>query len=157
MEKKYFSLGTSDNSRIVKVIRVIFGILCIAVALYWVKFNIQSVKSGGTIWITILFLLGFGFYQIWSGIGKATRFIEIGEGKIRLKKNAILAPVEMPATGLEKIEIRPLNVIFCLKSNKRILLRFGTTFYDINEQIIDEIIGFAESNSIPVQEIEEKL
>lgn len=157
MEIKYFSLGTSENNRLVKIIQIVFGIVCLVVAGYWLFFNIRSLKADGTLWITILFLSGFGFYQIWSGLGHATRFIEIGHENIRLKKNALLPLVQMPAGEMERVEIFPLNVIFYLKSQKRILLRLGTTYHETNGKILDEIIGFAESNNIPFEVIEEEL
>ena len=63
----------------------------------------------------------------------------------------------MSSGEIEKIELFPLNLIFFLKSKKRILLRFGTTYHEINEKIKDEILSFAESNKIPLEIIEEKL
>jgi hypothetical protein len=63
----------------------------------------------------------------------------------------------MAADNIERIEIFPLNVIFRLKNRKKILLRFGTTYYEENEKIIDEIVGFAELNNVPFEVIEEKL
>jgi hypothetical protein len=157
MDKKNFSLGTVENNRIIKVMRILFGLVCLAVAVFWVNFNINALKTDGTLWITIFFLSGFGFFQIWSGFGYATRFIEIDNNSIRLKRNAILPAVEMVSSDMERIEIFPLNVIFYFKSQKRILLRFGTTFHEQNEKILDEIIAFAETNSIPFEVIEEKL
>jgi hypothetical protein len=157
MEKKYFSLGPVENNLIIKLIRIIFGLVCAGVAIYWLKFNFSELHTDWTLWITIIFLLGFGFYQIWAGLGRATRFIEIDKDAIRLKKNSVIPPVLMSAGEIEKIEIFPLSVIFFLKSNKRILLRFGTTYYDQNEIILDEIIAFADSNSITFEVIEEKI
>ena len=157
METKYFSLSSNENNRLVKVIQVIFGIVCIAVAIFWLIFNTGSLKADGTLWITILFLSGFGFYQVWSGLGKATRFIKIGTDKIWLKKNIMLPAVELPAGEIEKIELFPLNLFFFLKSKKRILLRFGTTYHETNEKIVEEILIFAESNSINLEIKEEKL
>lgn len=157
MEIKHFSFGTSENNRFVKIIRIVFGVVCIAVAIYWFSFNIKSLKADGTLWITIIFLTGFGFYQIWSGLGRATRFIEIAPDYIRLKKNPILPPVEMSSGEIEKIELFPLNLIFFLKSKKRILLRFGTTYHETNEMVKEEILNFAETNNIPLEIIEEKI
>ena len=157
MEKKYFSLGTSENNRFVKIFQVVSGVVCLAVAIFWLIFNIRSLKADGTLWITIIFLSGFGLYQIWSGLGRAIRFIETGPDFIRLKKNPILSPVEMPAGEIERIELFPLNLIFFLKSKKRILLRFGTTYYETNEKVKDEILGFAESNKILLEIIMEEL
>ena len=157
MEIKYFSLDAGENSRLVKIIRIIFGVVCIAVSGYWFSFNIKSLKTDGTLWITIIFLSGFGFYQIWSGLGRATTFIEIGQDKIRLKRNTILSTVEVLAGEIEKIELFPLNVIFFLKTKKRIMLRFGTTYYETTKKVKDEILGFAESNKILLEIIEEKI
>ena len=157
MENKYYTLGISENNCPVRLIRILFGIVCIAVAVFWLVFNIKSVKADSTLWITVIFLMGFGSYQVWAGLGRATSFIEFGKSYIRLKKNAILAPSVMNVTEIESIEIYPLNLIIFLKSGKRIMLRFGTTYYETNEKVKDEMLRFAESNNIPVEFIEEKL
>jgi hypothetical protein len=67
METKYFSLGPSEQSAVVKIIRSIFGLVCIAIAVFWLIFNIRSVKADHTLWITVLFLSGFGIYQVLAG------------------------------------------------------------------------------------------
>ncbi len=157
MDKKYFLLGTAEDSRIIKIIRIIFGIVCLIIAAFWIYFNITALKTDSTLWITIIFLGLFGLYQTWAGLGRAVRFIEIGSKSIRLKKNAVLPAMEMEISEIEKIDIYPLNIIFHLKSKKRIMLRFGTTFHDQNEVILDEIINFADSNSIQLEVIEEKI
>jgi hypothetical protein len=157
METKYFSLGTSDNNRLVRIIRILFGVVCFIVAVFWLNFNIKSLKADGTLWITIIFLSGFGFYQIWSGLGHANRFIEIGTDSIRLKKNPILPTLRMSVGEIEKIELFPLNVIFYLKTKKRILLRFGTTFHETNENVKDELMNFADTNKITLEIVEEKI
>jgi hypothetical protein len=157
VEIKYFSLGTSENNSFVKLIRIVFGVVCFAVAIFWLVVNIKSLKADLSLWITIIFLAGFGFYQIWSGLGRATRFIEIGDGNIRLKKNPVFSPIDIPAAEMEKIELFPLSVIFFLKTKKRILLRFGTTYYETNEKIKDEIIRFSETNNILLEYVEDKI
>jgi hypothetical protein len=157
MEKKYFALSSSDNNKIVKIIQVVFGFVCLAVAGFWLFFNVRAMKSDKTLWITIVFLSGFGFYQIWTGLGKAIRFIEISMEKISIKKTILLPPVILLPENIEKIEIYPLNLIFFLHSKKKMFLRFGTTYQDLNEQIKDEIILFAETNSINAEFVEEKL
>ena len=157
MEKKYFALGAVDSNRLVKIIQILFGIVCFSVAVFWLIFNIRSLKADATLWITILFLSGFGFYQVWAGLGMATRFIEINSDKIRLKKSILFPAVEIPAEEIQRIELYPLNLNIFLKSEKRIRLRFGTTYQETNEKIKDEIFSFAGLNSIKVEIKEEKL
>jgi hypothetical protein len=157
MEKKYFALSAPENNRLVKIVQIAFGIVCFGVAVFWMFFNIRSLKADKTLWITILFLCGFGFYQIWSGFGLAVRFIEISAQKIRLKKTILLKAVEMQASEIEKIEIYPMNLILLLKSEKKVLLRFGTTYQETNEKVKDELLVFAELNSIEIEFVEEKI
>lgn len=157
MGTKHFFLGTGESGKAVKIIRIIFGIVCLIVAVFWIIFNIRALKSDGTLWITIIFLSGFGFYQILSGLGRTVRFIEIESDFIKLKKSYILPVIEIMAADIAKIELLPLNVIFFLKSGKRIQIRFGTTYYETNEKIVDEITRFADTNNIPVEIINEEL
>lgn len=157
METKYFFLGSVENNRLVKIIQIVFGIACLGVAIFWLIFNIRSLKADRTLWITVIFLSGFGFYQVWSGLGKATRFIEISSDKIRLKKNALLSAVDILVSEIQKIEIFPFNLIIFLKTKKRIILRFSTTYYETNEKIKDEILRFAELNLISAEIKEEKI
>lgn len=157
MEKKYFSLGNVDKNRLVKFIRILFGVVCFAVAIFWLIFNIHSVDITGTNWITILFLAGFGFYQVWAGIGKADRFIEIGQENIILKKDIFLKPKHIEAGETEKIYFFPLKIVFLLKSGKKILLRLGTMYYESNEGIIDELGRYAEANRIPMEIVQEEI
>ena len=157
MEKKYFLLGSVENNRVIRIIQIVFGIVCLAVAIFWLIFNIRSLKTEGTLWITIIFLSVFGLYQVWSGLGKATRFIEISSDRIRLKKTIILPAVEMSVGDIQKIEIYPFNLIFFLKAKKRLILRFSTTYQETNEKVKDELLVFGELNSIDVEFVEEKL
>jgi uncharacterized membrane protein len=157
MEKKYFLLSSVENNRVIRIIQIVFGIVCLAVAIFWLIFNIRSLKTEGTLWITIIFLSVFGLYQVWSGLGKATRFIEISSDGIRLKKTIILPSVVMSVGDIQKIEIYPFNLIFFLKSKKRLILRFSATYQETNEKVKDELLVFGELNSINVEFVEEKL
>ena len=157
MERRYFSFGNVDKNRLVKVIRIFFGLVCFAVAIFWIIFNIQNVDNTGKIWMTILFLTGFGFYQVWAGIGKAERFIEIGRDNILLKKYIFLKPRYIEASETEKIYFFPLKIVFLLKSGKKILLRLGTMYYESNEKITDELAKYAAENKITTEVIQEEL
>ena len=157
MDRKYFPLSSVENNRVVKIVQVAFGIVCVAVAVFWLIFNIRSLKADGTLWITIIFLSGFGFYQVWAGLGRATRFIEISSDEIRLKKTVIFPAVMISVSEIQKIEVFPFNLIFFLKTGKKIVLRFSSTYHETNEKVKDEILSFAEVNSINIEIVEEKI
>ena len=157
MEEGNFPLGNTEDNRFVKGFRIIFGIACIAMAAYWVNFSLKSLKTDRSLWVTIFFLLGFGFYQIWAGLGRATRYIVINPEMILLKKSSLRPPVQILPAHISKIDIFPLNIYFIMKSGKKLLLRFGTIHYETNEKIVDEIIRFADSNNIPYELNEETI
>ena len=157
METKYFSLGQAENSKIVKIFQVVFGILCIGIAMFWLIFNLRSIIAAGTSWVTIIFLGGFGFYQIYAGFGFSKRFVEIGPDKISIKKDIMLPAIMISAGEMEKVEIYPFNLILYLKTRKKVMLRLGATYQETNEKIKNEILTFGELNSIIVEFVEEKL
>jgi len=157
MDKKYFPLSSVENNRVIKIVQVAFGFVCIAVAVFWLIFNIRSMKTYGTLWITIIFLSGFGFYQIWAGIGRAIRFIEISSDTIRLKKTAVFPTVVISAGEIQKIEVFPFNLVFIFKTGGKNVLRFSSTYHETNEKVKEEIFRFAEINFISIENVEEKL
>jgi len=157
METKYYSLGHSENSTAIKIIRILFGLVCIAIALFCMIFNIKSVKADNAPGVTVLFLSGIGFYMIWAGLGKTSRFIEIGSDKIILKKNSLLPRKEMESSEIKKIEVFPLNLIFYFHRGGKTVLRFGTTYTDNIEPIKYGIDEFAVNNNIDLETVTENL
>jgi len=157
MDTKHFSLDTRENSKIINIIRIVFGIVCVITAIFWTWFNFNAVRSQGTIWITILFLAGFGVYQVFTGFGHTSKYIDISKHNLIIRNRSVLRPYSIPADEIEKIDFFPLNVVFFLKSKKRILIRFGTTYHETNEKIVAELSSFAERNNITAEVIEEKL
>jgi hypothetical protein len=157
MKTEYFSLGPLENSSAIKVIRILFGIVCVAIAFFWLIFNFRAVNADRMLWITVLFLTGFGVYQIWAGAGRAKRFIEIGNGKIVLRKNSFLPRQEMSASEIKKIEVFPLNLIFYLHNGRKRVLRFGTTYIDIIDPVKDSVEQFADLHNISLETISEEI
>jgi hypothetical protein len=148
MEEKHYALGGGENNRLVRVFQVIFGVLCIGIAVYWLIYNFKSVKSDGTLWITVAFLIGFGGYLIWAGLGFSYRFIEFGSDRITLKKNSLLPAKVIKASSVEKIVVFPLKFIIFLKPSGRILNRFGVNNTENIEPVKDHLLKFAEENGI---------
>jgi hypothetical protein len=157
METKYFSLGSPDSGIAIKIIRILFGLVCMAISVFWIIFNIRSVQSDRTLWITVLFLSGFGLYQVCAGLGRTRRYIQIDNEKIMLKKNSLLPVTEMKSSEISKIEVYPLNLIFYFHKGGRKILRFGTAYTDIIDPVKDETEKFATSNNIGFEIVAEEL
>jgi energy-converting hydrogenase Eha subunit C len=157
MESDYFSLEVNKSNKLTRIFQLVFGIICAVVAFIWLIINIKSLRSNGTLVVTIIFLLGFAYYQINSGIGRGEKFIEISQTTLRLKKNSIFPAQELNASEIEKIEIFPLNVVFFLRSGKTVFLRFGTTYTDIINPVRTGIKTFCERNNIPLEFKNEEL
>jgi hypothetical protein len=154
---KRFSLGPVETGKTVKIIRVIFGVLCITVAAYWVIFNIRAEVSIWSLWITSAFLTGFGLYQIWAGFGHAERFITIDDRNVVLKSNSFFPAINLNSDNLEGVEFYPMSLIFRMKNGRKKILRFGTLFADNIEPVKDAIEEFAAKINIRTETISEEI
>jgi hypothetical protein len=157
MEKRIFLLETRESSGFVRIVQAIFGILCILIALYWVIFQFGSLRADSALWITIIFLVGFGAYQVAAGFGKIKRFVEIGSESVILKQNSFLPAVEMKASVIEKIIVYPVSILFILGNRKKMILRFGMSYTDIIDPVKDAVGKFAAVNGIEVEEMREDI
>ncbi len=157
MEEKNFSLELRDSSHITKVFQIVLGILCIGISIYWIIFNIKSLKADTTLWITIFFLVCFGIYQILAGTGKTKKFIETGPDKIRLKQNSVFPAVILQPGDIEKIELFPVSIVFTMKRGGKIILRFGLTYTEIIQPVKDEIMLFAQKHNLKYEEVAEEI
>jgi hypothetical protein len=157
MESNYYSLEVNKSNKLTRIFQLVFGVICAIIAVAWAIVNINMLKSNGTLWITIILLLGFAYFQIISGLGNAEKFIEISQGSIKLKKNSLFPVLEMNAPDIVKIEAFPLNLVFFLRSGKKVFLRFGTTYTDIIEHVRKNIQTFCTGNNIPLEFKSEEL
>ncbi|HLN21906.1 MAG TPA: hypothetical protein VK213_12510 [Bacteroidales bacterium] len=148
MEKKSFPLGTVEDNRTVRILRILFGVACLATAAYWIIYSITQSRYDWSLLVSILFLIAFGGYQVWAGLGKAFRYIEINPTSITLRKSSLRKPEIMNATEISGIEILPLSIIFRKGEGEKTILRLGQVHYETNENIIDMLISFAERNNI---------
>jgi len=156
MEKKLFFLE-HGNTRFTKVFQIILGILCFIIALYWLIFNFQAFRTESRLWITIVFLILFGVWEILAGSGRTRKYISTEAGKIILKQNSVLPPVELKPADLEKIELFPLSISFKMKSRSSIMFRFGLSYPEIIEPVKNEIVEFARLGNVPFEVKDEEL
>jgi len=157
MESNHFSLEVNKSNRFTRIFQIIFGIICAVLALIWLIMNIKTLTTNVSLVLTIVFLLGFAYYLVNSGLGKGEKYIEIGRDSLKFKKNSVLPAIEIRAGDIQKIEIYPLNIVFILKSGKKELLRFGTFFTGVIEPVKTGIESFCETNGIPVEAISENI
>ncbi len=157
MEKKHFPLEAKENSKFMRIFQVIFGILCIAIGLYWMIFHFSSLKTDPTLWITIVFLVGFGAYQIAAGFGKIKKFIELQTDKIILKQNSFLPKIELRPSDIEKIEIFPLSICFLMGKKKKMILRFGLNYTEIINPVKEAVVEFSNLNNVALEEKREEI
>lgn len=148
MEGKLFSLEVNRNNRLIRIFQIVFGIICAVLAIVWLILNLDTLKSNSALWLSIIFLLGFAWYQINSGLGKGDKYIEIGQKTLKFKKNSLFPAQVLNAHDIEKIEIYPLSMIFFLRSGKKSILRFGTTFTDVIDPVKKGIEEFCKLNNL---------
>ena len=151
MENNYFSLEVNNNNKVIRIFQIIFGIICAVLAIVWLIINRDSLKSNSTLWFSIIFLLGFAWYQINSGLGKGDKFLQIDKTSLKFKKNSLLPASVVSSSVIEKIEIFPLSMIILMKSGKKDIIRFGTTYTDNLEPIKKGIEGFCTANNLELE------
>jgi hypothetical protein len=157
MEKKLFFLEPGESSKFTKIFQIVLGTLCIIIAIYWMIFNLQLVKTESALWATIVFLVLFGVYELLAGTGRTRKYISAEPQEIVFKQNSILPPVRLKPADLEKIEMFPLSIAFLVKNRSRIMFRFGLSYPEIIEPVKNEVVEFAELNNIPLEIKEEDL
>ncbi len=157
MESERYLLEPENANKFVRILQVVFGIVCLLVAIVWLAMTITTLKSTLSIWVTIVFLAGFGYVQIISGLGKATRFIKYSQSDMTLKLHSFLPFRTINGSEIERIDIYPLSIQYLLRSGKKIVLRFGTTYPEITEPVKQATEEFSGANNIRVEYKTEEL
>jgi len=156
METKRYSLETKETNKFVRYAQIVFGVICLITAGWWAVYLTKS-DNGGDYWIATLFMLGFGLFQIYSGMGYAARYIEISDNQLIIKQNSISTPDFLLVSDISKIEILPLSVNFYLRSGMKKSLRFGIAYTDYIDDIKEAILELSEKNNITLEEKTEKI
>jgi len=157
MKEKYFDLDPDNKTQLVKILQIIFGILCIAATLYYFFSGIISGASKITLLTALLFLLFFGIYQIMSGLGRTKKYFRLTHNSISFKQHSVLPVTDIQSDNIDKLELYPLSIKFFLKNSKKIKFRFGISYPEIIDPVKQEVIGFAEDHSIPWIEVPEEI
>jgi hypothetical protein len=92
MNKVRYSLETKETNRFVKYAQIVFGVVCILTSAWWIVFILSS-DGQNNYWVATLFMLFFGAFQIYSGLGYAERYVEIHNMELIIKQNAVGIPL----------------------------------------------------------------
>lgn len=151
MAENRYSIELHENTTTGRTLRVIVGVACIAVSI-WFMYSIRdTTASAGTSWIATLFLLLFGAWMIASGLGFTQRYITVGDDKIVLRHYFYRPPVTFTPSLLRAVEFRPLVIDFITETGK-ITLRMGTTYPGRTASIMEAVEQFCNRHSIEVKE-----
>lgn len=155
MESKYLSLEPHDQPRIMKILQIIFGAICITVTFYYFIYGTGPVRSGIKLWIAAVFLLLFGIFQIMAGLGNTKKYFIASANGINYKQHSFLPGIKIKTEEIDRITFHPLSIIFQLKKGSRYRFRFGISYPEVIDPVKQTVIEFAESNNISLNIVED--
>jgi hypothetical protein len=151
MTEKKYNIDLHETTTTGKVMRTILGIICLAVA-GWFIFSIKGTAASiTTAWIAIIFLFLFGVWLVASGLRYTDRYITVGDDRITLRHNVLRSPVVITAASLKHIEFRPLAIYFCTMDDK-VTLKLGAYYPDHSAVIMKAVEDFCISNGVVIKD-----
>ena len=150
MNKQTITLGEREDKPVVKVLIVIFGILCLFTAGWWTVFLIKYPDNENIFWAGSIFLFLFGLYQIYAGLGKAKRYIQKENDTLVTRQNSLLPAKKFEAKKIKQLEVRSMDMLIHSDEGSKYRIKLGLKYPDLGQTIKDFIIGFAEENDIEV-------
>ncbi|MFN2379196.1 MAG: hypothetical protein ABR519_03175 [Bacteroidales bacterium] len=142
------SLDERPEGRFVRSLMILFGIICIFTAGWWALYLIRNPMGINIYWIATLFLLLFGAYQIYAGLGHARRYIAIDGNNLIIRQNPLARPKILPAGKIEDIEIRKMDIVFTWDNDQRYRLKLGMRYPGIREKVREAVDKFAVDKKI---------
>lgn len=153
METQRFNLDLSENNRVSRILKSIFGIICIAVALFLAVMMHRSGQSTRSTWIAVAFLFLFGVWLVLKVTGLTDRYIVISESEIVLKDKFYSPAMIIRASDLEKTGFSQLKISFFPSAGRVIALRLGTYYRDNSFKLMQAVEEFCNLNGIPTKGI----
>jgi len=149
MAEKRYSIELHENATTGKTMRLLMGLACLAVSV-WFMYSIRgTAASVGTSWIASGFLLMFGIWMIATGLGYTERYITIGDDMIVLRQYFYRKPLTFVPSTLRAVEFRPVVIDFITETGK-ITLRMGTTYPERTASIMEAVKQFCHRHEIEV-------
>lgn len=148
---KRYPLESRESSKPVRILQLIFGIVCIFIAGWWTVF-ILRVPENANFWFAIIFMLLFGIFQIYSGLGYASKYLTVDSERLIIKKTVFGRTEVFAGTDIERILIFPLSVSVVLRNRRTISLRFPVTLGEGIDRVKDALAEYARDNKIMSEE-----
>ena len=151
MTEKRYSIDLNENNRTGKVLRIILGVVCLVVAV-WYMYSLRGTSASmTTAWIACGFLMLFSLWMIASGLGYTQRYITVGEDKITLRQDFYRPPLVIEHSSLRAVRFRTLVIDF-ITDRQKVSLRLGTYYPDHTASIIEAVGGFCRRHGIEIIE-----
>lgn len=149
MADKYFSIELHENTRVGRSLRILLGLACLVVTV-WFMYSIRgTAASVTTSWIAMGFLLLFGLWMIGSGLGFTERYIRVGNERIVLRQDFYRPAVVFTSATLRAVEFRPLVIDF-FTGKKKLSLRLGAYYPERSASIMEAVEGFCRQHGIEI-------
>ena len=148
MESLKFNLDSGEHDRISRILKALFGVVCIGVAITTGIMMTGSDKMTTNNLIAIAFLGLFGIWLLLSGLGLTERYLTLSGNKIVIRDRAYSPARSIIASDLRMVEFSQLKITFLLKSEELVALRLGTYYRENSLKIMETLENFCASNSI---------
>lgn len=150
MKAKKISLDVRDNTKFTRFFQIVFGVFCLAVAI-WFIYNLITTKTiSGTNAIAVVFLFFFGIWELLAGAGLTARYITISDESLILKQNYFSKPLILKPGDIKKVIFKPIAFELITSDNKKIVTKLGLYYRERTEEILESVEQFCEINKVPV-------
>lgn len=147
----FISLAERPEKIFVRILMVIFGLMCLFTSGWWALFLYRNPENERIFWLATIFLLTFGLYQIYAGLGLAARYIKIDGSLLSIRQNAFLPVRRFNTDSIELLQIRRSDIILKMKGNSSYRLKLGIRYPDLGENIRNQLTAFAEEKNIRIE------
>lgn len=150
MSEEIISLGEREDKLAVRIIIIIFGLVCIFTAGWWIVFLIKNPDNEKIFWAGSIFLFLFGAFQVYSGLGYARRYVKREDGILTLRQNSLLPAKKISPDQVKHLEIRTYDMLIHLVDGPGIRIKLGLRYPDLGQKVRDFITGYAKDNNIEI-------
>ncbi|NLE34872.1 MAG: hypothetical protein GX622_07200 [Bacteroidales bacterium] len=156
METRKFKLDTGEHDTITRVVKTLFGIICIAFAVVTAVIVYRSDRMSTGNVAAVVFLLLFGIWLVLAGFGLTERYVEISGDSVTLKDRFLVPARSLKPSDIKVIEFGQLKISFLLMSGEVLPLRLGTYYRENSFMLMEAVEEFCLLNNLATKGIKPK-